>query len=642
MNNLGVFFLSIKKRFSENWQICFILLIAAIVRFYKLTEIPFHHDELSALLRTKFSSFSELIAKGVKIDGHPALVQSFLYFWTKLFGYTEWIVKLPFILLSIGSVYLIYKIGTKWYNVTAGLLLAALFTFSEYTLTHGAMIRPYGSGLFFTLLMTYHWGELVFFRSKRLKHYTWYILGAVLCSYNHHFSLLMAALIGLSGLFIVDKSLRWKYILASFFIPLLYLPHLSIFLYQLHVGGIESWLGKPSPDFIWSYLSYIFHYSWWTLIIFLLIIGWNAFSTSYFRICISKFQVVSLFLFIINYAIGYFYSVYGAAVLQKSVLIFSYPFLLLFLVGFVKDQKTMKRNLSIAALLIVFGTTLIVNRQFFKLFYVPTFKQMVLDANEFNQAHKCTTLFFSDEPKTRFYEPQLNIPKSYQFVEVPAFTFKELNVLLINAQKKSNYFCLASTAGIPPQFKTLILQYFPTIIETRNYFSASTFLFENTPSNEYAFAELSAKKDKHWRGIVEGRYSSNTYAFEQNEEWGPTYQRPFSELVKNPNDFIDIVAILKTNSPSQTVGLVLSGETADTTFMYQSMNTTDSYWNPADSTVTIVQSLKLIDTPYRTFENPTFTAFLWNVSKEKSTIKSFKLYYRKGNPYTYGLFEPID
>ena len=69
---------------SATFVLVLILLFAAVLRFWNYFEIPFTHDEFSALFRTQFNSFSELIDKGIKIDGHPAGVQMFLYFWVKI------------------------------------------------------------------------------------------------------------------------------------------------------------------------------------------------------------------------------------------------------------------------------------------------------------------------------------------------------------------------------------------------------------------------------------------------------------------------------------------------------------------------------------------------------------------------------
>lgn len=506
------------KAIKANWWIGTIMLVAILLRTYNLTEIPYMHDELSALLRTHFDSYSEVLAKGIKVDGHPALVQSFLYFWTKLFGYEEWIVKLPFICLSVFSVFLIYRIGSRWYNVSAGLLLAAFFTCSEYVLMYGQIIRPYGSGLFFTLLMTFHWGEMVFFNRYSKKTIFLYILGGTLCSYNHHFSLLIAALIGIFGVFFVQKETRIKYILISLCIPILYLPHLSIFLYQLSVGGVEAWLGKPNSDFLPNYLDYIFHFSALVITVCVLVLLFGALNKRKGRLSLSKFQLFSLLLFLVNFAIGYYYSIYGAAVLQTSVLIFSFPFLMLFFAGFINEQSFRISLVLSGAILITLGYSLIWERRYYSLFYVPTFKQLVLDANQINKNYQTKTLFFTDLPKTKFYEPEIHISPNYTFIQVPDFSLLELDSLLQLSTKSHTYFCLAATSSFPPEYRALIQKYYPEEVETRNYFSASTILYKKGDSNPQRMTQLSPKNSKYWQGIDPKKWRNNNYSFYQGEE----------------------------------------------------------------------------------------------------------------------------
>jgi hypothetical protein len=94
--------------YKENRTLFFLLLIilsAAILRFWAFPDIPFMHDELSALSRLQLQSFSDLIRYGVVLnDTHPAGVQVFLYYWVKLGGESEWWVKLPFLLSGVASV----------------------------------------------------------------------------------------------------------------------------------------------------------------------------------------------------------------------------------------------------------------------------------------------------------------------------------------------------------------------------------------------------------------------------------------------------------------------------------------------------------------------------------------------------------
>ncbi|MCA1758857.1 MAG: hypothetical protein LC658_03725, partial [Bacteroidales bacterium] len=59
-------------KITNNNILILILITATILRFFNFNEIPFTHDEFSAIFRTNFKNFAELIEKGVKIDGHPA------------------------------------------------------------------------------------------------------------------------------------------------------------------------------------------------------------------------------------------------------------------------------------------------------------------------------------------------------------------------------------------------------------------------------------------------------------------------------------------------------------------------------------------------------------------------------------------
>ena len=93
-----------------------ILVVAAGLRFFNYAEIPFTHDEFSALSRLHYTDFSTLISEGVMPDGHPAGIQVFLYYWVRLFGPEEWIVKLPFTIFGLLSVWLVYKIASRWFN----------------------------------------------------------------------------------------------------------------------------------------------------------------------------------------------------------------------------------------------------------------------------------------------------------------------------------------------------------------------------------------------------------------------------------------------------------------------------------------------------------------------------------------------
>ena len=91
------------KRFDLEDKIASVLVfVGALFRFYNYNNWSLSNDELSAITRLNYSSFSEMIEQGVRlIDMHPVGVQSFLWMWTHLFGMSEEVLRLPFVLLGI-------------------------------------------------------------------------------------------------------------------------------------------------------------------------------------------------------------------------------------------------------------------------------------------------------------------------------------------------------------------------------------------------------------------------------------------------------------------------------------------------------------------------------------------------------------
>ena len=632
------------QKLKQHPLLVLILIIAAILRLYNWTEIPYMHDELSALVRTDFDNLHDLINFGVKYrDTHPALIQVFLYYWTGIFGYSEWIVKLPFILSGIGSVYLAYKIGLRWSNKTAALIVASIIACSEYTILFSQIIRPYSSGLFFTLLLVYHWSELVFYKNFRLKHQFYVVLAIILCSYNHHFSLLTCALIGLIGVFFVGKKHLVRYLFLCTIAVLAYLPHLNIFLKQLGDGGVGEWLGKPESDFLFHFLFYVCHFS---ISIIVLLSGIWLYSRAYGKKTLKQRKPLyfSGILFFLVYFIAYFYSIYGSAVLQYSVLIFVFPFLLLFIFGWVKEQSEIVNTVFVGCICIGLISTLIFGRKYYSIFYVPIFKQFVTDAQDANKENpKTLTILFTDEPKTRFYQKRqnLNIPESYLFINTPTFTEKQLTRLLDDNFDKFDRVYLGSTSLMPATYRAIVLSKYPHIVWQRNYFSASTLLAAKGTPSEKALADLS-KNHELFNGYDPNKWYDRSYHFNLDEEWGPGYSKPLSELVRKPSDLVDVIVKLKLSDLDQNPLLVLTAQAGDSVIQFKASDVKSSVLNRSDSTVTLIQSMKFIDLKYKHFDKPFLSTYIWNRDRKPLQILSFQVIYRKDNPIVYALNEVFE
>ena len=635
---------------SNKQILVFVMIIGSVLRFFNYDDIPFTADEFSALFRLKFDSFYELIEKGVKIDGHPAGVQVCLYYWTKLFGESEWVVKLPFTILGICSIYFIFLIGKKWFNETVGLIAAVYVASLQFTVMYSQIARPYISGFFFGLIMVNFLTNLILKPERNFtRNILFFILAASICTYNHHFSLLFAFMVGITGIVLIKKEYRLKYLLAGLIVFVLYIPHLRIFFYQLGVGGVggvDGWLGKPNSDFLFQFIFYIFNYSVFALILSILIaisgfFKWKDRKIEY------QFMLISAIWFLTSFLIGYFYSIYFNPVLQYSVLIFSFPFLFFFMFAFLKEQSARVNLLLVVLISLVNISTLIFQRKHYSLLYESILEHAVLDFKH-NSCDTSNTIFLVDSEKKRtdYFVRKHAIGEKFIFIStIPLLQLKQLLEKETQTKQKLYLGCLSS---IPPNIVPLIQDYFPTIEIQNNYFEGTTYVFskeKNKTIKHIDFLDFNSPISSNWASIEKTKIihnnsspNQNNYHLTKEVEWGPTFATPLMRVINNKNNFIDISVEAKSKHSLSGVVLVASLES----------NGKSIYWGGTDfSELNQIEldsnemqrfhhSIKLSDI-YLDHTNLELKIYIWNKNKRDFFIDNFKIVLRDGNPFIYGL-----
>ena len=184
------------------------MLIAIIIKGIFLFLAPYYYDEYSSLIRMSLPTYGDLIEQGIRTDGHPGGLYTFLRAYCSLFGESPVVVKLPFVLFSLCSTYLIYWLGKKWFSEGAGLLAAILLSFLFFPFPYSFIARQYAPGLMFVLLSAWAWTKLVGNGNKGQDHgagtWKWSIvlgLFLTLSVYTHYFAGLVSGLLWLYGLF---------------------------------------------------------------------------------------------------------------------------------------------------------------------------------------------------------------------------------------------------------------------------------------------------------------------------------------------------------------------------------------------------------------------------------------------------------
>ncbi|MDX9847544.1 MAG: glycosyltransferase family 39 protein [Tenuifilaceae bacterium] len=629
-----------------------ILFIAIVLRFYNYLKIPFTHDEFSALFRLNFDSFSELIESGVKTDGHPAGIQVFLYYWTKLFGYEEWIVKLPFSLFGVLSVYLIYHIGQKWFNDTVGLLSAAYVASIQFAIMYSQIARPYISGLLFSLLMIHFWSNLIMSPHKNFgRNSVLFILSASLCAYNHHFSLLFAAIVGISGIFYIPRKHLIKYLASVLIIFILYIPHLKIFFYQLSIGGVEGWLGRPHNDFLIEFLCYIFNYS---LLVIIIAIGLVLFGLFYLKKEEVNLKLIALSFawFITPFLIGFFYSRYVSAVLQYSVLIFSFPLLFFTLYGIIKKQSVKINLLLVSLILLTNSLTLIYSRKHYTLFYKSAYEHILVDYKNIKKDHSDVVYIINSHNKiSDYYIAKLNIDTGFVNYSNSFQNIKEFKSFLETGKDKYSKLFLGCLSSVAPNVVPLIQDYYPSIEVQNNYIGGTTYLFSTqtgNTKNTISYLSFDSGIPKSWNSIdtvniisTNDSSNENAYLINDGAEWGPSFTIALDEIMQNENNYIDISVKVKSKGDFEAV-LVASLESNGKTIYWGGANFNEFILPQQQKSgwTTVHHSIKLSDIHLK-YNDIIVKIYIWNKGKKSIVIDDFTISLREGNPIIYGLFERL-
>lgn len=641
-----------KYRQTDTILLGIILLAGTVLRFYNYFDLPFSYDEFSALFRTRFDNFSDLIHYGViTTDTHPAGVQVFMYYWVMLFGEAAWIVKLPFVLAGIGAIYLTYRVATAWFNSSVGLLSAMMISFLQFTITYSQFARPYASGLFFCLLLVWSLHNAFFRPSEKNRyHVVMYVFAGAACAYNHHFSLFFLGLAGISGLFVVPKNGIWKYILINLLIFILYIPHLSIFFAQLNKGGVESWLKKPDPSFFGSFVHYLLHHSVLMVgaVVLLILI-----SLAYVKKTIvsgNKFRLIMFVWVAITLITAYYYSLFRSAVLQYSVLIFIFPFLVMLVFSFAGNFKSWLKYLIVFA----FGTlsiyTLIVDRQHYRIQYQSVLEQTMARTARARGTYGEERVASATNISTKvqdYYAEKYSLETNHMITFDSTTHLNKFREELESLQ--AEYLAIGWVNISDLEYFAVAREIFPLVVEKENYYTGDFYLLSrNRNGAGHLFIEdrVTAIRVDSLTLYNEGIERGYPMLFDHNRVLMPGwlgysifYEKPLREVVRNKYNYL--WARIEVENPQPDFESILIVEIL--------RNDEVIYWNSrAFSEYTISDygryrihiTMKLNDLDF-TYTDEQVKIYLSNLDNQYYYLNYFKLNILEGNPLLYSLFEKI-
>ncbi|MEI7662094.1 MAG: glycosyltransferase family 39 protein [Bacteroidota bacterium] len=635
---------------ADTLLIVLILLAGAVLRFWRLYDIPFTYDEFSAIFRTRFATFGELIDKGVKVDTHPAGVQVFLFYLVRIFGISEAAVKTPFIVFGLLSVWLTYLIGKEWFSPAAGLVSASFVSFLQFPVMYSQIARPYSSGLFFCLLLVWFWTQVIFHPGRKYYYnLAGYVISGALCTYNHHFSLLFAAMVAVTGLFWCRRERLVSYLLGGILIGIIYLPHLPIFFAQLAMGGIEGWLHKPRYDFIFDYIQYIFQFSVFVGLLILLLLSLALYWREDAQKVKGKFLLISLLWFLIPYLVGFFYSIFRSSVLQYSVLIFSFPFLLFTIFGWIGDTGALRKAVMVVLTGLVVIPSLTGERQHYTLFYRSPYREMVAESKHMTDSlgrYNCSVILDTKKEITHYYLTKLNC-KELPFRDISSFRGKRDFIDFLD-KSRTNYLAFGCISSTLSENYPIILERFPFLVEHKSYAGGDFYLFSKIrpakEMSEYFYSKLNTFEpslpewgyvdDKRCTDslVIEGRKSFDA---QTGTDFGPTFTMPLRSFMRDENDVIDISADMRLPLVFPGAWLVVT-VTSNGKIVYWNSASVTEYITPGQQG-RVYRSLRLSDIDLR-HHGLQFATYLWNPVKSSYIMDNFSVRMRSGNPVVYGIY----
>jgi hypothetical protein len=602
-----------------------IMVVAAVLRLWKLGQVPFMHDEFSAFTRLHYDSFLDLIRDGVAPDAHPAGVQVFLYYWVKIVGWNAFWVKLPFALMGIGSVYLIYIIGRQWFNRTVGLLSAAFFAVSEFTIFYSQLARPYSAGLFFVLLQVYFWNR-VLFDTKKPTTWLWvgFALSSWLAAMMHAFSIAQAGLVFLTGLFFVTKERRKGYWLSGLAALALFSPNLPIFYRQLFLnGGVGGWLSAPKSTFLLDFLEYTMNYDYLfifatgIIIILPFILGkWEKGKAAMRWVGGAWFAII--------FGLAFVYSLVREPIIQFSTLLFCYPFLLIVLFSFHKSRtmSTLQKAITVIVLLFVGVVSLINTRDYYHNMYHQGYDGIaanmeVDNASYGNQIHFATVTGIREAAE--YYQEPLGIENRSVFDRDN--TLADVHQWF-DEHRETPMLGFGWTDYAAPVWETAAVAHYPYLVKKNDRFTSRYLTLSKTPieGSTYMLTPLSEK-------------SQPVY------EWGQPYYLSCDSL---PADVEALGIVAETNSSDSLrnciIVIELHDAATDSLLLWHGLDAENGKY--AQGKNILVNAISFGDdlTP----KGKTIKTYLWNQGHDQMVQTGMSYYYTRKNPVLTGLYEPLN
>lgn len=620
--------------------------LGAALRLQGLFSWTITADELSALSRL-YPSLGELWSKGIAPDGHPALVQLWLWAYTRLFGDAAFLLRLPFCLCGVLSLWVAHRLMQRWFGTPAALFVLAAMALSQLFIRYSCLARPYAPGLLFTLLAASYWSRIALEGDRRRSVVVALALNLVAAATTHYLSLMAAAAMAASVVVVwrtdARKPLLWAYALAL----ACFLPHLPLTLHQLShggVGGPNGWLAAPTPAFVWDFLFFVFNDNVLVIIPFLVVGAASWYAPPIAPETRTRLGL-SLLWFLVPGAVAYAYSVWVNPILQPSGLLFTTPFLMG--AWFCRVPSTFPPRYVLTMLVLFTASIYAFSVPMGKLFERRTFGVFTELAEEHNRdVQRCgkgMVLAIANVDGPFF----LNYPHHHLGTEADYAVYHLEGIADVAALEPmlntaSMPFCSYSWSNTTPNWEVLglIQEHYPYLIKKQWWFNSEHYLFSKQPFADTLSWETPFDEVCGYNGIpadfsgtpdtlgLNGKPGERLHA---NHPYSLTFSRPVSGVLPNPSCHLVANVQYRFTEPGGEANLVMEVKRGDSLLVWESrpmavfgrdtsLHRAWGWWRM----------------PERVKAGDVLRVYVWNNGSKPLVLSRMQVQARPGNPGLYG------
>lgn len=171
--------------------IVLILLLALILRLYNLDKHNLWYDESLSVLDewglNRLPHLTRLFDSSFLLKNNDYLSlysHGFVYYWMRLFGKGEAALRLSSVMFSLLSIYFLYLLAKKIFNIRIASLVAFLIAISPFNIFYSQELRPYAAISFLTLIAAYSFLQIL--KKNGKIYYFVYAIANILNIYFHY------------------------------------------------------------------------------------------------------------------------------------------------------------------------------------------------------------------------------------------------------------------------------------------------------------------------------------------------------------------------------------------------------------------------------------------------------------------------